>query len=100
MAYPIWKSWQRTESYESYLAPRVSAVQSERRPGPGGPLPLPNNIGSNPGTPLGYERSPIQMSKCGGDNSMVMGSTTIYSDSPSMLPRTPLAPGKLFKLLS
>ena len=31
---------------------------------------------------------------------MVMGSTSIYSDSPSMLPRTPLAPGKLFKLLT
>ena len=31
---------------------------------------------------------------------MVMGSTSIYSDSPSMLPRTPLAPGKLFKLMT
>ena len=27
-----------TESYESYLAPRVAAVQSERRPGQGGAL--------------------------------------------------------------
>jgi hypothetical protein len=26
-------------------------------------------------------------------SSMVLGSTTIYNDSPTLLPRTPLAPG-------
>ena len=76
-----------TESYESYLAPRVAAVQSERRPGQGGALSsavVDRNSSSSAASP-----------KNGGEAAAPGGPGALYSlyDSPTMLPRTPLAPG-------
>ena len=82
-----------TESYESYLAPRVAAVQSERRPGQGALSSVAvdsRNSSSSAASP-----------KNGSENGNVggpgpgPGPGALYNlyDSPTMLPRTPLAPG-------
>lgn len=73
-----------TESYESYLAPRVAAVQSERRPGQGGAL-----------SSVVVDRNSTNSPKNGSENGNVGGPGALYNlyDSPTMLPRTPLAPG-------
>ena len=82
-----------TESYESYLAPRVAAVQSERRPGQGGNGPLSSAAVDGRNSASSAACSP----KNGIENGSVGGPApgALYSlyDSPTMLPRTPLAPG-------
>ena len=84
---------------ESYVAPRVSAVQSERRPnGQNGPivvagqtappLPLPMNLMPQP------KRSDSTSRENASAPTDLSSFYNMYSDSPTMLPRTPLAPGK------
>ena len=85
-----------TESYESYLAPRVAAVQSERRPGQGGgalsSLAVDRNSSSSATSPKN-ENGTVGPAGVG---------SALYNlyDSPTLLPRTPLAPGEALKLCS
>jgi hypothetical protein len=81
----------KTESYESYLAPRVAAVQSERRPNQAAAIAAAaaavadrNSSAASPSNSVG-----------GGSSTGPVGQA-LYNlyDSPTMLPRTPIAPGE------
>ena len=74
-----------TDLYESYLAPRVAAVQSERRP-----------TAVAAAQAAAAAAAAQAANEAGLTNGRAKDITGLYGmyDSPTMLPRTPLAPGK------
>ena len=72
-----------TDLYESYLAPRVAAVQSERRP---------TAIAAAQAAAAAAAAANEGLTN-GGRSKEITGLYGMY-DSPTMLPRTPIAPGE------
>ena len=85
----------QTQAYESYLAPRVAAVQSERRPtavtaAVAAAAAAAAHSSSSPAA-TDPTPSPLAVGKPGAGLSLY----NMYGDSPTMLPRTPIAPETL-----
>lgn len=98
MAYPTQVSCTKTQTYESYLAPRVAAVQSERRP-TAAQQAAQQAQQAQQQAQAAAERASRQ-SREDSLASLVPNAPMfphIYGDgsSPTMLPRTPIAPETL-----
>ncbi len=88
-------SKQQTQAYESYLAPRVAAVQSERRPTA---VTAAAAAAAAAAASSSAEVDPVSVPSSKASVTAAAAGLSLYGmygDSPTMLPRTPIAPETL-----